>query len=104
MISSTPATTLRELGAQLTGRIVTSTVAMYVGQTDRVVKEAWVRDLAAALRRGDDGAYVNFVNDEGPERVQAAYPGATRDRLAAIKARYDPRNVFRRNHNIPPAA
>ena len=78
--------------------------AMYVGPTDRVVKEAWVRDLAAALRRGDDGAYVNFVNDKGPERVRAAYPGATWDRLAAVKARYDPGNLFHRNHNIDPAA
>ena len=48
-------------------------------------------------------AYVNFVNDEGPERVRAAYPGATWDRLAAIKARYDPENLFHRNHNVPPA-
>jgi FAD/FMN-containing dehydrogenase len=78
--------------------------AMYVGPTDRVVKDAWVRDLAGALRREDGGAYVNFVNDEGPERVRAAYPGATWDRLAAVKAQYDPGNLFRRNHNIPPAA
>jgi FAD/FMN-containing dehydrogenase len=85
-------------------RVMVNVAAMYVGPTDRVVKEAWVRDLAAALHRGDDGAYVNFVNDEGPERVRAAYPGATWDRLAAIKARYDPTNLFRRNHNIPPAA
>jgi hypothetical protein len=85
-------------------RVMVNVAAMYVGPTDRVVKEAWVRDLAAALQRGDDGAYVNFVNDEGPERVRAAYPGATWDRLAAVKAQYDPGNLFRRNHNIPPAA
>jgi FAD/FMN-containing dehydrogenase len=85
-------------------RVMVNVAAMYAGPTDRVVKEAWVRDLATALHRGDDGAYVNFVNDEGPERVCAAYPGATWDRLAAIKARYDPENLFRRNHNIPPAA
>jgi FAD/FMN-containing dehydrogenase len=46
---------------------------------------------------------VNFVNAEGPDRVRAAYPGATWDRLAAIKARYDPENLFHRNHNVPPA-
>lgn len=85
-------------------RVLVNVAAMYVGATDRVVKDAWVRDLAAALHRGDDGAYVNFVNDEGPERVRAAYPGETWDRLAAVKARYDPENLFRRNHNIPPAA
>jgi FAD/FMN-containing dehydrogenase len=52
---------------------------------------------------GHDGAYVGFVGDEGEARVRAAYPGATWDRLAAIKARSDPTNLFRRNHNIPPA-
>ena len=41
--------------------------------------------------------------DEGEERVRAAYPGATWDRLAAIKARYDPTNLFRLNQNIAPS-
>jgi FAD/FMN-containing dehydrogenase len=56
-----------------------------------------------ALNQGDDGVYVNFLSDEGPARVRAAYPGKTWDRLAAIKAKYDPTNLFRRNQNIPPA-
>jgi FAD/FMN-containing dehydrogenase len=46
---------------------------------------------------------VNFLADEGTARVRAAYPGATWDRLAAIKARYDPTNLFRLNQNVPPA-
>jgi FAD/FMN-containing dehydrogenase len=54
------------------------------------------------LQQDDRGAYVNFLVDE-PERVRAAYPGATYDRLARIKARYDPDNLFRMNQNIPPA-
>ena len=58
---------------------------------------------SAALDQGDDGAYVNFLARRGPERVRAAYPGATWDRLAAIKRRYDPDNLFRLNQNIPPA-
>ncbi len=60
--------------------------------------------LVTELDQGETGAYVNFVNDEGPERVRDAYPGATWDRLAAIKAKYDPTNLFRLNQNVPPAA
>ena len=62
-----------------------------------------VDGAAAALQQGDKGAYVNFLGDEGPERVRRAYPGATWDRLVEVKRRYDPDNLFRRNHNIPPA-
>ena len=47
--------------------------------------------------------YVNFLGDEGEARVREAYPGSTWDRIAAIKARYDPTNLFRLNQNIPPA-
>jgi hypothetical protein len=45
---------------------------------------------------------VNFMGDEGGARVRDAYPGSTWERLAAIKAHYDPTNLFRLNHNIPP--
>ena len=62
----------------------------------------WVTDLAAALDQGDNGAYVGFVGDEGAARVRDAYPGATWQRLAVIKSRYDPTNLFRLNQNIPP--
>jgi FAD/FMN-containing dehydrogenase len=48
------------------------------------------------------GAYVNFMMDEGQERVRATY-GANYDRLARIKAIYDPDNLFRVNQNIVPA-
>jgi FAD/FMN-containing dehydrogenase len=51
-----------------------------------------------------EGAYVNFMTpDEGALRVQASY-GANYERLAAVKRRYDPENLFRVNQNIPPAA
>jgi FAD/FMN-containing dehydrogenase len=49
------------------------------------------------------GAYVNFMMDEGQSRVEATY-GDNYERLTAIKAEYDPENVFRVNQNIPPAA
>jgi hypothetical protein len=84
-------------------RIMVNLAAFYDGEADRVRKERWVTDLAAALRQDDAGAYVNFLGDEGPARVRAAYPGSTWDRLAEIKRRYDPENLFRRNQNVPPA-
>jgi FAD/FMN-containing dehydrogenase len=78
--------------------------AFYNGPADQAVREAWVSDFAATLRQGDGGSYVNFLGDEGEARVRAAYPGATWDRLVAIKRRYDPTNLFRLNQNIPPAS
>ena len=90
--------------AHRASRIMVNVAAFYEGPTDRPVREKWVVDLVAALGQGDDGAYVNFLVDEGEERVRAAYPGRTWDRLAAIKARYDPGNLFRVNQNIPPVA
>ncbi len=48
------------------------------------------------------GAYVNFMMDEGQDRVQATYRD-NYERLAAIKHKYDPKNLFRVNQNIRPA-
>jgi FAD/FMN-containing dehydrogenase len=48
------------------------------------------------------GAYVNFIMDEGQERVRATY-GENYDRLAKVKAQYDPKNLFHINQNIRPA-
>jgi FAD/FMN-containing dehydrogenase len=84
-------------------RIMVNLAAFYDGPADQAVRQAWVDDFAAALRQDDSGAYVNFLGDEGQARVRQAYPGSTWDRLMAIKARYDPTNLFRLNQNIPPA-
>jgi FAD/FMN-containing dehydrogenase len=83
-------------------RIMANVAAFYDGPADRDRRQAWVDGLAAALHQGDDGAYVNFLGDEGPGRVRQAYPGPTWDRLVEVKRRYDPGNLFRRNQNIPP--
>jgi FAD/FMN-containing dehydrogenase len=84
-------------------RILTVVVNFHDGTPgDRERRQAWVDDFAAALHQSDDGAYVNFLGDEGDTRVRAAYPGATWDRLVEIKKRYDPSNLFRLNQNIPP--
>ena len=67
------------------------------------MRAAWVDDFRSALQQGTPAAYVNFLGDEGEARVREAYPAATWDRLATIKSRYDPSNLFRRNQDIPPA-
>ena len=64
----------------------------------------WARDYWSALHPlSAGGAYVNFLMDEGEERVRATYR-ENYGRLAAIKAAYDPENLFRVNQNIRPAA
>jgi Berberine and berberine like len=84
--------------------IMVNVAAFYEGPQDRARREAWVSSFAAALHQDDASAYVGFLSDEGEARIRAAYPGATSERLRAIKARYDPTNLFRLNQNIPPAS
>ncbi|MGH9003694.1 MAG: FAD-binding oxidoreductase, partial [Acidimicrobiia bacterium] len=66
----------------------------------------WLRDTwDTALPFLGRGVYVNNLDrGEGEDRVREAYGSATYDRLAALKSRYDPTNLFRLNQNIKPAA
>ncbi len=64
---------------------------------------AWAKDYWTALHPySAGGAYVNFMMDEGDDRIRATY-GRNYDRLAKVKKRYDPTNLFRMNQNIKPA-
>jgi hypothetical protein len=63
----------------------------------------WARDYWTALHpHSAGGAYINFMMDEGEDRIRATY-GKNYARLATIKKKYDPKNVFRVNQNIRPA-
>ena len=88
-------------------RIMVNVACFYESDADKPIRQAWVDETAAAIRRAahatDTCAYVNFVNDEGPERIHDIYPDETYRRLAEIKRRYDPANLFRLNQNVPPA-
>jgi FAD/FMN-containing dehydrogenase len=53
-------------------------------------------------QHASSGVYVNFLGDDGEAAIRASYRG-NYDRLAAIKAAYDPDNIFHRNQNIKPA-
>jgi hypothetical protein len=85
-------------------KLMANVVAFYEDPSERPARQAWVDGLADEIRGGNDAAYVNFLADDGPERVRAAYPNGTFERLAELKRRYDPGNLFRSNQNIPPAA
>jgi FAD/FMN-containing dehydrogenase len=82
--------------------IMVNLAAFYQGPDDRPGRQQWVERFAAALSPVDDGAYVNFLGEDGPARIHQAYPGPTWDRLVEVKRRWDPTNLFRHNHNIPP--
>jgi FAD/FMN-containing dehydrogenase len=82
--------------------------AMYRHPEEAPVHEAWVADFAASLRQGEARAYAGFLGQAGrgqagEARIREVYPQATWERLAAVKRRYDPTNLFRLNHNIAPS-
>jgi FAD/FMN-containing dehydrogenase len=65
---------------------------------------AWARDLWEATRPFASGVYVNYLGvGDSADRVRDAYSGGKYERLAALKAKYDPANLFRLNQNIAPA-
>jgi FAD/FMN-containing dehydrogenase len=67
----------------------------------RARAEQWVAETGAALRPWARRAYVNYLPPSAPERIREIY-GVNYPRLARIKARYDPENLFRENQNIRP--
>jgi FAD/FMN-containing dehydrogenase len=87
------------------GRFLYNASSTWEDPADADANIAWARRFHDAMGpSGTGGVYVNFLTDEGAERVQAAYGADKFARLAQIKARYDPTNFFRLNQNIPPAA
>ncbi len=73
------------------------------GDSDRHIE--WARRVWSAVQPSSfGGVYVNFLGDEGQDRVRAAYGAPTYDRLRRLKRTYDPDNFFRVNQNIAPAS
>jgi berberine-like enzyme len=64
---------------------------------------AWAQQFWSAMQPfSGGGVYVNFLSNEGEDRVRAAYSPRTYERLVGLKNRYDPTNFFRLNQNIKP--
>jgi berberine-like enzyme len=64
----------------------------------------WTRAYSEAVQpHSTDGGYVNFMMEEGDARIKAVY-GDNYDRLAALKGKYDPQNVFSVNQNVKPGS
>ncbi len=82
-------------------KMMVNVAAMYESPDEGPEHEAWARSLVTALGDGS-AAYVGFLADEGEEGVRRAYPPATLERLADVKRRYDPDNLFRLNLNVAP--
>jgi FAD/FMN-containing dehydrogenase len=63
---------------------------------------AWAESTWQKVRHEGSGVYVNFLGNEGEDRIREAYPEATHARLREVKRMYDPTNVFQFNQNIRP--
>ena len=65
---------------------------------------AWAKEFHEATRPFSQGVYVNFLSEEGADRVKEAYTGDVWERLVEAKNKWDPENTFRMNQNIAPSA
>jgi FAD/FMN-containing dehydrogenase len=84
---------------------VVDVVAASTDEETLAADREWVRGSADLLRplAGTAGAYVNYFDSDDDDRLRATYGAAKYDRLAKIKGRYDPANLFHCNVNIKPA-
>ena len=89
------------VGEREVGIDISLAVGWEPGDPDAEGHKAWSRAGWEALRPHSSGVYANFISDEGAEGVEAAY-GDRLARLSALKAAWDPDNVFRMNANIAP--
>jgi len=77
-------------------------VGVTLGPEGFAEQREWVRDSWRAIEPHQSGVYVNFLTDEGADRIRSAYGGTTYDRLQDLKSKYDPGNLFHLNQNILP--
>ena len=85
-------------------RVMVVLITPYEDASEGPLHAAWTQAYYEELRPRATGVYSNFLEVEGEDRIREAYPAPTYRRLAEVKRRYDPTNLFRLNQNIAPAA
>jgi FAD/FMN-containing dehydrogenase len=89
--------------SQRSARWVSHPFATWEDPADDTENINWVRQYRQANAPfTTGGVYLNFIGDEGDERIKAAFGEQKYERLAQVKSEYDPRNVFAGNQNIRP--
>jgi hypothetical protein len=83
--------------------VMIGVMALHEAGDDPAPHDAWTSAFSEAFAGRQTGVYANFLGDEGDERIRSAYPHGAYERLARVKARYDPHNLFRLNQNVRPA-
>jgi FAD/FMN-containing dehydrogenase len=79
-------------------------LSLWPDPADTAANIAWSREFSSAMKPfAHGGVYLNFIGDEGIDRVREAF-GDKFPRLQELKDRYDPANLFRLNQNIPPTS
>jgi FAD/FMN-containing dehydrogenase len=89
--------------ANRTSPYLINVVGMWQRPDDDAPNIGWTRTFWDAIKHAATGKYVNYVGGDDSERIESVYPLATLKRLMAAKAKWDPDNFFRANHNIAPA-
>ena len=89
--------------ANRTQRYFVSIIGLWLDPTEDAQPHVqWTEELWDKIKGEGNGAYVNFLEQEGEARIHDAYPDATYERLVDVKTAYDPENLFRFNQNIKP--
>ncbi len=80
-------------------------VSMWTDPAESEKQVRWTREFHTVMQPfSDGGVYVNFLGEEGEDRVRAAYGASKYRRLVDLKDKYDPTNFFRMNQNIRPSS
>jgi len=88
--------------AHRNSKIMANLAVIFQNLDEKPIHEKWVNEYQKAIQQSDKGGYVNFINTLGETELNAAYPGSTLEKLRQVKAKYDPTNLFKMNHNIKP--